>query len=86
MLNDQGTDASKVLVELTVIPMSNNGHVREGIARVLNTVNKAGLFYQRTPNGSFIEGEWKDVSALIYTCYERMQEEFPQGFLEVSNR
>jgi uncharacterized protein YqgV (UPF0045/DUF77 family) len=86
MLNDQGTDASKVLVELTVIPMSNNGHVREGIARVLNTLDRTGLFYQRTHNGSFIEGEWKDVSTLIFSCYERMHEEFPQGFLEVSIR
>ncbi len=86
MLNDHGTEARKVLVELTLVPLSGNGQVRDGIAKVLNTVNKAGLFYQRTPNGSFIEGEWKDVSALIYTCYERMQEEFPQGFLEVSIR
>lgn len=86
MLNDKVMTNRKVLVELTLVPMSGNGQVKDRIARVLNTVDKSGLFYQRTYNGSFIEGEWKDVSALIYTCYERMQEEFPEGFLEVSIR
>lgn len=86
MFNDQSVATRKVLVELILVPMSGNGQVKDRIAKVLNTVDKSGLFYQRTYNGSFIEGEWKDVSALIYACYERMQEEFPEGFLEVSIR
>jgi uncharacterized protein YqgV (UPF0045/DUF77 family) len=86
MLNDKVITNRKVLVELTLVPMSGNGKAKDRFAKVLNTVDKGGLFYQRTYNGSFIEGEWQDVSALIYSCYERMQEEFPQGFLEVSIR
>ena len=82
MLNDQVVDTRKVLVELSVIPMGGNGQM----AKVLNVVDKTGLFYERTHNGTCIEGEWNDVSALIYACYERVQEQYPQGFLQVSIR
>jgi uncharacterized protein YqgV (UPF0045/DUF77 family) len=82
MLNDQVVDTRKVLVELSVIPMGGNGQM----AKVLNVVDKTGLFYERTHNGTCIEGEWNDISALIYACYERVQEQYPQGFLQVSIR
>ena len=82
MLNDQVVDTRKVLVELSVIPMGGNGQM----AKVLNVVDKTGLFYERTHNGTCIEGEWNDISAFIYACYERVQEQYPQGFLQVSIR
>jgi uncharacterized protein YqgV (UPF0045/DUF77 family) len=86
MLNNQMVDTRKVLVELSVIPLGGNGQFRDQIAKVLNVVDRTGLYYERTHNGTCIEGEWNDVSALIYACYERVQEQFPQGFLEVSIR
>ena len=86
MLNDQLVDSRKVLVELSVIPMGGNGHVGDQIARFLNTVDKTGLFYERTCNGTCIEGDWDDISALIYECYEQVQEQSPSGFLKVSIR
>ena len=86
MENDQVEGARKVLVELSVIPMGGNGQVKAQMAKVLNTVDKTGLFYERTPNGTCIEGEWDDISPLIYSCYEWIQEQFPLGFLKVSIR
>ena len=86
MLNDQAVDTQKVLVELSVIPLGGNGKNSDQIAKVLNNVDKTGLFYERTRNGTCIEGEWNDISALIYTCYQRVQEQYPQGFLKVSIR
>ena len=86
MLNDQVIDTHKVLVELSIIPLTGNGQINDQVAEVLNIVDKTGLFYERTYNGTCIEGEWNDISALIYECYERVQEQSPQGFLKVSIR
>ena len=86
MLNDQVVDTRKVLVELSVIPLGGNDQISGQIAKLLNTVDKTGLFYERTRNGTCIEGEWNDISPLIYECYERVQEQSPQGYLKVSIR
>ena len=86
MLNDQVVDTRKILVELSVIPLGGNGQISDQIDKVLNIVDKTGLFYQRMKTGTCVEGEWNDISALIYECYERVQEQSPEGFLKVSIR
>lgn len=86
MLNDQVVDTRKVLVELSVIPLGGNGRIRDQVAKVLSNADKIGLFHERTHNGACIEGEWSDISPLIYACYERVQDHANQGFLKVSIR
>ena len=86
MLNNQVLDTRKVLVELSVIPLGSEVQTSNQIAKVQNIVKKTGLFYKRTDNGTCIEGEWSDISALIYSCYERVQDQSPHGYLKVSIR
>ena len=86
MLSDPIVDVRKVLVELSVIPLGNNGQASEQIAEVLDIVDQTGLYHQRTHNGTCIEGQWSDISPLIYACYERVQEKSPLGFLKVAIR
>jgi uncharacterized protein YqgV (UPF0045/DUF77 family) len=86
MLNDQVVNTRKVLVELAVIPLGGNGRTRDQIAKVQNIVDKTGLYYERTQNGTCIEGDWNVISPLIYACYEQVQEQAPEGFLKISIR
>jgi uncharacterized protein YqgV (UPF0045/DUF77 family) len=86
MLSDQAVGSRKVLVELSVIPLSSNGQVSDQVAQVLAGVEKTGLSCERTNSGTCLEGEWRDISALIYECYEQIQEQSSQGFLKVSIR
>lgn len=86
MLNDQVIDTRKVLVELSVIPLGDNSKASDQITEMLNLVDKTGLFYERSHNGTCIEGRWSDICPLIYACYEQVQEQSPQGFLKVSIR
>lgn len=86
MLNNQVADTRKVLVELSVIPLGSNGQDCDQIAKVVDVVEETGLFHERTPKGTTIEGDWKDISTVIYNCYERVQEQFPNGFLRLSIR
>ncbi|MEJ2711228.1 MAG: thiamine-binding protein [Anaerolineales bacterium] len=86
MLTNPSVDTHKVLVELSVVSLGGNGRVKDQVAEVLNIADKAGLFYVRTPNGSCIEGEWGDISRLIYECYARIQAQSPESFINISIR
>ena len=86
MSNNQVFESRKVLVELTVFPLGCNGQTIDQIAKVWDEVDKTDLFHERTFNGTCIEGEWNEISPVIYTCYQRVQDESPQGFLTVSIR
>lgn len=86
MLNNQVADNHKVLVELSVIPLGGDVQTNDQIAKVQNIVEKTGLFSQRTHNGTCIEGEWSDISVLIYSCYERVHDQSPHGYLKVAIR
>jgi uncharacterized protein YqgV (UPF0045/DUF77 family) len=83
MSNDQATDKQKVLVELSVVSMGDNGKVRDRVGEVLKIADKAGLFFVRTNHGTCIEGEWTEISPLIQACYERVQADSPTSFLQV---
>lgn len=86
MMKDQGVDTRSVFVELSVIPLGSNGQLRDQVAQVQSIVDETGLFHERTHSGTCIEGEWSDISPLLYACYERVQDQTPEGFLKVSIR
>ena len=86
MLNNQIVENSKVLVELSVIPLGGNGQNRNQVTDVQNIVKKTGLFYEQTQNGTCIEGQWSDICALLYSCYERVHDQSPQSFLKIDIR
>lgn len=83
MSNDLVLDNQKVLVELSVVSMGDNGKTRDQVGDVLNIAEQAGLFFVRTRNGTCIEGEWTKISPLIQACYERVQADSPASFLQV---
>jgi uncharacterized protein YqgV (UPF0045/DUF77 family) len=86
MLNNPLIDTRKVLVELSVVSLGGNGELKQQVAEVMNMADKAGLFYVRTPNGTCVEGQWNDISPLIYECYERIQAQSPESFINISIR
>jgi uncharacterized protein YqgV (UPF0045/DUF77 family) len=86
MLNNPFIDTRKVLVELSIVSLGGNGKLRDQVGEVLSIADKAGLFYVRTPNGTCVEGEWSDISPLIYACYERIQTQSPESFINISIR
>ena len=86
MFTSQATDTRKVLVELSVVSLNGNGHHRDERPFALDIVEKSGLFYEQARNVICIEGEWNKISEIIYQCYDRVQAQSPQGFLQVSIR
>ncbi|MFZ6030110.1 MAG: hypothetical protein ACOYYS_20535 [Chloroflexota bacterium] len=80
-------DLQNVFMELSVISLIDNEQEDESIRDVLNAIDNSKLFLnERTRNGACIEGAWKDVSALIETCYQRIQTRSPRSYLRITIR
>ena len=86
MFTSQVRDTHKVLVELSVISMNGNGHHNGQKPIAIDILEKTGLFYHQARNVICIEGDWEEISQVIQQCYERVQEQSPQGYLQVSIR
>lgn len=86
MSDNQTTGTQKVLVELSIIQTGQNHQKDDNLAEVLKTADKTGLFYVRTNSAACIEGDWGQISPLIYECYQRTQERSKDGFLKISIR
>lgn len=76
----------KVLVELSVIPSNGKSASKDLMDYLWNDLENNGLLFIRNRNGASVEGEWKQISPLLYACYERVTMQFPTGFLKISIR
>jgi uncharacterized protein (TIGR00106 family) len=61
-----------VLAEFSIWPMDKGESVGAYVARALDIVDRSGLPYKLGPLGTYIEGEWHEVMAVIGKCYEAL--------------
>jgi hypothetical protein len=66
--------------------MDGNGQNDNLVAGMLDIFEESGLFYEYSRNSASIEGSWEDINPLIITCYERVHDRFPQGYLKIAIR
>ena len=50
--------------------MDKGESVSQYVAVALDIIDRSGLAYKVGPLGTCIEGEWRDVMAVIEQCYE----------------
>ena len=62
-----------MLVELSILPLSGDGHLSDELAEVLKLVDAYGLPYQLTPTATCIEGTWNETMELVRQCHERVR-------------
>ena len=86
MLKDQVVENNKLLVELSVVPLGVNGKSRDQIADVQDIVERAGIFNERTANGTYFEGDWSDICTLLYSCYEQVRTNSSHSYLKIAIR
>jgi len=56
------------------------------MAFVLDLLEKADLYYERSHYTTRIEGQWSEISPLISAFYEQAQEQCPPGYLRIALR
>ena len=67
-----------VLLEFAMAPVGQGESVSAHVARILDVIDRSGVPYQFTPMGTILEGEWKDVMAVVTACYETLAADFPR--------
>lgn len=61
-----------VLLEFSMSPLNNGESVGAYVARSLKIVDESGIPYQFTSMGTILEGDWREVMAVVTRCYEAM--------------
>ncbi len=65
-----------MMVQFSILPISDNRHISEPIAKALKIVHESGLEYKLTPMGTLVKGEWKEVMAVIKKCHEAVRKDY----------
>lgn len=65
-----------MMVQLSILPISEERHLAEPIARAVEIIHDSGLEYRLTPMGTLIKGDWKEVMGVIRKCHEAVREDF----------
>ena len=64
-----------VIIEFSIFPMDKGESLSPYVARALKLIQDSGLPYELNPMGTCVEGEWKDVMALVDRCFEALQKD-----------
>jgi len=64
-----------MLVEFTLLPVGKGVSLSEEVAKAVAIVAQSGLAYKVTEMGTFIEGEWDEVFAVIRRCHAALLRE-----------
>jgi uncharacterized protein YqgV (UPF0045/DUF77 family) len=86
MSKDQSLDNPQVFVELSVIPLENDGEIEDQIDEMLSDLAKGRLIKQDASKGYWVEGSWDEVFSLIKICYARANELSPKSYLRAAIR
>ena len=64
-----------VIVEFSIFPLDKGESLSPYVARALKIIQESGLPYELNPMGTCVEGEWKDVMALVDRCFQELQKD-----------
>ncbi len=65
-----------MMVQLSIMPISDDQHLSEPIAKAVKIIHESGLEYKLTPMGTLIKGEWNEVMSLAKKCHQAVREDF----------
>ncbi|MBI4436252.1 MAG: MTH1187 family thiamine-binding protein [Candidatus Omnitrophica bacterium] len=58
-----------MIVEFSVLPIGKGVSISKQVAKAIDLVDQSGLPYKVTEMGTIVEGEWKEIFALIERCH-----------------
>jgi uncharacterized protein (TIGR00106 family) len=65
------------------MPITDNSHLSEPIAKAVKIIHESGLEYRITPMGTLIKGEWKEVMNVIKKCHETLRKEYDRVMTQI---
>ena len=64
-----------VIVEFSIFPLDKGESLSPYVARAIKTIQDSGLPYEMNPMGTCVEGEWKEVMALVDRCFQELEKD-----------
>jgi uncharacterized protein (TIGR00106 family) len=64
-----------VIVEFSIFPLDKGESLSPYVARALKLIQDSGLPYELNPMGTCVEGEWREVMALVDRCFEALEKD-----------
>lgn len=66
-----------MLAEFSINPLQTE-HMSKDVAKVIETLESAGLTYHLGPMSTAVEGNWEDVMAAIQRCHQAVAQNHPR--------
>lgn len=63
------------IVEFSIFPMDKGESLSPYVARALKLIQDSGLSYELNPMGTCVEGQWKEVMALVDRCFQVLEKD-----------
>jgi uncharacterized protein (TIGR00106 family) len=64
-----------LVAEISLSPLDKGTSLGAHVARCVDVIDRSGLPYRLGPMGTSIEGEWKEVMAVLEACFESLAED-----------
>ena len=65
-----------MMVQLSIVPISDKINLSEHIAKAVKIIHDSGLEYRLTPMGTLIKGEWNEVMKVVKKCHAAVRADF----------
>lgn len=74
---------NKMMVQFSIMPISDDSHLSEPIAKAVKIIHESGLDYRLTPMGTLIKGEWREVMEVIKKCHETLRQQYDRVMTQI---
>ena len=61
-----------LLIDFSMFPLDKGESVSPYVARLVRVIRESGLSHKLGPMGTSIEGEWRQVMAVLAHCFEEL--------------
>lgn len=61
-----------LLIDFSMFPLDKGESVSPYVARLARVIRESGLSHKLGPMGTSIEGEWRQVMAVVAHCFEEL--------------
>jgi uncharacterized protein (TIGR00106 family) len=72
-----------LLIDFSMFPLDKGESVSPYVARVVRVIRESGLPHKLGPMGTSIEGEWRQVMAVVTRCFEEVSKDCDRVYFAV---
>ena len=72
-----------LLIDCSIFPLDKGESVSQYVARAVRVIQESGLPYKLGPMGTSIEGEWRQVIAVVTHCFEEISKDCDRVYFAI---